>query len=42
MGLQGMINHMMQQCDFSLPEPELGAFADKIKQIARHITAAEA
>jgi methylmalonyl-CoA mutase len=42
MGLQGMINHMMQECDFSLTEPDLGAGADKVKQIARHITAAEA
>jgi methylmalonyl-CoA mutase len=42
MGLQGMINHMMQECDFSLTEPDLGAGVDKVKQIARHITAAEA
>ncbi|MBB3969799.1 methylmalonyl-CoA mutase family protein [Mucilaginibacter phyllosphaerae] len=42
MGLQGMINDMMRQCDFSLTEPELGAGADKVKQIARHISAAEA
>jgi methylmalonyl-CoA mutase len=42
MGLQGMINDMMQQCDFSVAESELGAGADKIKQIARHISAAEA
>jgi methylmalonyl-CoA mutase len=42
MGLQGMINDMMQQCDFSVAECELGAGADKIKQIARHISAAEA
>ncbi|MCQ6959902.1 methylmalonyl-CoA mutase family protein [Mucilaginibacter aquariorum] len=42
MGLQGMINDMMMQCDFSVAESELGAGADKIKQIARHISAAEA
>ncbi|RYU87249.1 DUF559 domain-containing protein [Mucilaginibacter terrigena] len=41
MGLQGMINDMMQACDFSLTERELGAGADKIKRIARHISAAE-
>ncbi|RYF45738.1 MAG: methylmalonyl-CoA mutase, partial [Cytophagaceae bacterium] len=41
MGLQGMINDMMQQCDFSLTEREIGAGADKIKVIARHISAAE-
>jgi methylmalonyl-CoA mutase len=42
MGLQGMINDMMQQCDFPITEPELGAGADKIKVIARSISAAEA
>lgn len=41
MGLQGMINHMMQECDFSLTEREMGAGADKVKQIARLISAAE-
>ncbi|TWR28305.1 methylmalonyl-CoA mutase family protein [Mucilaginibacter achroorhodeus] len=41
MGLQGMINHMMQECDFSLAEREIGEGADKIKQIARLISAAE-
>lgn len=42
MGLQGMINHMMQECDFSISESDLGAGADTIKVIARHISAAEA
>jgi methylmalonyl-CoA mutase len=42
MGLQGMINDMMQQCDFPITEPELGAGTDKIKVIARSISAAEA
>ncbi|WP_219126655.1 methylmalonyl-CoA mutase family protein [Mucilaginibacter sp. 21P] len=41
MGLQGMINHMMQECDFSLAEREIGEGADQIKQIARLISAAE-
>jgi methylmalonyl-CoA mutase len=41
MGLQGMINHMMQECDFSVSESGLGAGADKIKVIARHISEAE-
>ncbi|WP_292942583.1 methylmalonyl-CoA mutase family protein [Mucilaginibacter sp. 44-25] len=41
MGLQGMINHMMQECDFSLTAREIGAGADKVKQIARLISAAE-
>jgi methylmalonyl-CoA mutase len=42
MGLQGMINHMMQQCDFSISESDLGVGADTVKVIARHISAAEA
>jgi methylmalonyl-CoA mutase len=42
MGLQGMINDIMQACDFSLTESELGAGADKIKSIARSISVAEA
>jgi len=42
MGLQGMINHMMQECDFSISESDLDAGEDKIKVIARHISAAEA
>jgi methylmalonyl-CoA mutase len=41
MGLQGMINHMMQECDFTLTEQKVGAGANKIKHIARCISAAE-
>ncbi|MFA6249262.1 MAG: cobalamin-dependent protein, partial [Mucilaginibacter sp.] len=42
MGLQGMINHMMQECDFLTPDVINGAQTIKDKgAIARLITAAE-
>ncbi|QHV99605.1 methylmalonyl-CoA mutase family protein [Spirosoma endbachense] len=41
MGLQGMIDHLLKQCDFELPTPENLASPGSPNQIARLITTAE-